>query len=135
MSAAAVRKQTPVGDARSAAPKGHTGYAVYDPGGQKIGTAERVMVNPDGEPAYIRVRTGYFGTRVVLIPVQFVETDETRKKHRLEGGASCIPIKLEGTPSQDITWEEGLLPEEASTHVTSVYPNWKERRLWRHYRY
>jgi hypothetical protein len=39
------------------------------------------------------------------------------------------------TPSQDITWEEGLLPEEASTHVTSVYPNWKERRLWRHYRY
>lgn len=74
-----VRKQTIVGDARSAAPKGHTGYTVYDPVGQKIGTAERVFVNPDGEPAYIRVRTGFFGTRLVLIPVQFVETDEERK--------------------------------------------------------
>ena len=52
---------------------------VYDPVGQKIGTAERVFVNPDGEAAYIRVRVGFFGTRLVLIPVQFVETDEQRK--------------------------------------------------------
>jgi hypothetical protein len=60
MSAAAVRKQTPVGDARSAAPKGHTGYAVYDPGGQKIGTSERVCVNPDGErtSGYKRATSG-----------------------------------------------------------------------------
>jgi hypothetical protein len=79
MSDAAVREQTLVGDARSAAPKGHTGYAVYDPVGQKIGTAERVFVNADDEPVYIRVRMGFFGTRVVLIPVQFVETDEERK--------------------------------------------------------
>jgi PRC-barrel domain len=79
MSDAAVRKQTLVDDARSAAPKGHAGYAVYDPVGQKIGTAERVFVNPDGEPAYIRVRMGFFGTRLVLIPVQFVETDEEKK--------------------------------------------------------
>jgi hypothetical protein len=58
MSAAAVRKQTHVGDARSATPKGHTGYAVYDPGGQKIGTAERVFVNPDGESGYERASSG-----------------------------------------------------------------------------
>jgi hypothetical protein len=76
MSYAAVLKQTPVGNARSTAPEGHTGYAVYDTVGQKLGTAERVFVNHDGEPAYIRIRTGFFGTRVVLIPVQFVETDE-----------------------------------------------------------
>jgi hypothetical protein len=79
MSDAAVRKQTPMGEARPTASEGQTGYAVYDPVGQKIGTAERVFVNPIGEPAYIRVRTGFFGTRVVLIPVQFVETDETTK--------------------------------------------------------
>ena len=79
MSDAAVRKQTPVDDTRSAALEGHTGYAVYDPVGHMIGTAERVFVNPDGEPAYIRVRTGFFGTRVVLIPMQIVETDEQRK--------------------------------------------------------
>jgi hypothetical protein len=44
--------------------------------GQKIGIVERVFANPDGEPVYIRVRIGFFGMRAVLIPVQFVETDE-----------------------------------------------------------
>ena len=47
--------------------------------GQKIGIVERVFANPDGEPVYIRVRIGFFGMRAVLIPVQFVETDEQRK--------------------------------------------------------
>jgi hypothetical protein len=46
--------------------------------GQKIGIAEEVFVNRDGEPGYVRVRIGLFG-RSVLIPVHFVETDETRK--------------------------------------------------------
>jgi hypothetical protein len=35
------------------------GYAVYDPVGQKIGSAEQVFVNLDGEPTYIRVRIGF----------------------------------------------------------------------------
>jgi hypothetical protein len=47
--------------------------------GQKNGIADRVFANPDGEPEYIRVRIGFFGMRAVLIPVQFVETDEMRK--------------------------------------------------------
>jgi hypothetical protein len=47
--------------------------------GQKIGSAEQVFVNLDGEPMYIMVRIGPFGMRAVLIPVQFVETDEDRK--------------------------------------------------------
>jgi hypothetical protein len=38
-----------------------------------------VFANPDGEPVYIRVRICFFGMRAVLIPVQFVETDEKRK--------------------------------------------------------
>ena len=52
------------------------GYAVYDPVGQKIGSAEEVFVNRDGEPVYIRVHIGILFIRMVLIPVQFVETDE-----------------------------------------------------------
>jgi hypothetical protein len=47
--------------------------------GQKIGIAESVFVNSDDEPEYIRVRIGLFGMRAVLIPVQFVETDEKSK--------------------------------------------------------
>ena len=63
----------------SAAKEWGAGYAVYDPVGQKIGSAEEVFVNLDGEPVYIRVRIGLLMTRTVLIPVQFVETDDERK--------------------------------------------------------
>ena len=79
MSDTAVHKQNPASGARIAAPKRGAGYAVYDPLGQKIGRAEEVFVNREGEPGYIRVRVGIFGTKSVLIPVQFVETDEERK--------------------------------------------------------
>ena len=63
----------------SAAIESCTGYAVYDPLGQKFGRAEEVLVNPDGEPVYIRMRIGRLFTKTVLIPVQFVEPDEERK--------------------------------------------------------
>ena len=63
----------------SASSKRATGYAVFDPLGQKIGRAEEVFVNWDGEPVYIRVRIGLFGTRSVLIPVQFVETEAEKR--------------------------------------------------------
>ena len=45
----------------SATPKRYAGYTVYDPLGQKIGNAEEVFVNLEGEPEYIRVRIGFFG--------------------------------------------------------------------------
>jgi PRC-barrel domain len=64
---------------RSAGPNRGAGYAVYNPVGQKIGSAEEVFANPDGEPVYLRVRIDRLLTRTVLIPVQFVETDEERK--------------------------------------------------------
>jgi PRC-barrel domain len=79
MPKAAIHAPTNVGRARAAAANNGSGYSVYDPVGQKIGIVERVFANPDGEPVYIRVRIGYFGMKTVLIPVQFVETDEKRK--------------------------------------------------------
>ena len=79
MPKAAIHAQSNVGRARAAATNNGAGYSVYDPVGQKIGIVERVFANPDGEPVYIRVRIGLFGMKTVLIPVQFVETDEVRK--------------------------------------------------------
>ena len=64
--------------ASSETSKRGAGYAVFDPLGQKIGRAEEVFVNWDGAPGYIRVRLGFFGMKSVLIPVQFVETDEKK---------------------------------------------------------
>ena len=63
----------------SATSKRATGHAVFDPLGQKIGRAEEVFVNWDGEPGYIRIRLGFFGMKSVPIPVQFVATDDENK--------------------------------------------------------
>jgi hypothetical protein len=76
---AAVGRRPRTSGAGSAAEEWGAGYAVYDPVGQKIGSAEEVFVNLDGEPMYIRVRMGLLWTRRALIPVQFVETGEEKK--------------------------------------------------------
>ena len=52
---------------------------VAGPMGQKIGRAERVFVNRDQEPEYVRVRIGLIGRRSVLIPAQFAEIDDERR--------------------------------------------------------
>jgi hypothetical protein len=68
----------------AATPMRFAGYKVYDPLGQKIGSAVEVFVNLEGEPEYIRVRIGLFGMKSVLIPVQFVETDEQQRTLTLQ---------------------------------------------------
>jgi hypothetical protein len=57
----------------------YAGYTVCDPRGQKIGRAERLFLNGDGEPEYIRVKMGLFGFKTVLVPVQVVAADEERR--------------------------------------------------------
>jgi hypothetical protein len=57
----------------------YVGYKVCDPRGQKIGHAEKLFLNGSGEPEYIRVKTGIFGFKTVLIPVQTVAADEQRR--------------------------------------------------------
>jgi PRC-barrel domain len=74
-----VDRRSRASGARSAEPKRGAGYAVYDPVGERIGSAEEVFVNRDGQPMYVRVRIGILFSRTVLIPVQFVETDDEGK--------------------------------------------------------
>ena len=57
----------------------YVGYSVCDPRGQKIGRAEKAFLNGSGEPEYISVKTGLFGFRTVLIPVQTAAVDEERR--------------------------------------------------------
>jgi hypothetical protein len=68
----------------TATPKRCASYTVYDPLGQKIGNAEEVFVNRESGPEYIRVRIGFFGMKSVLIPVQFVKTDEQQRTLALQ---------------------------------------------------
>lgn len=60
-------------------PERCVGYGVYDPLGQKIGRVEKIFVNENHEPEYVRVRMGLFGTKSVLIPTKFVAIDEERR--------------------------------------------------------
>jgi hypothetical protein len=44
-----------------------------------IGMVEKLFVNWNGEPEYIRVRMGFFGFKSVLLPVQNVAVHEQRR--------------------------------------------------------
>ena len=79
MPGAALVKRSHASTARWSDAKRCPGYAVYDPVGQKIGSAEEVFVNREGDPVYVRVNIGFLFSRTVLIQVQFVETDQERK--------------------------------------------------------
>ena len=79
MSDAALDNRPRFRSASSSGSKRGSGYAVYDPLGQKIGSAEEVFVNRNKEPEYVRVRIGLFGRKSVLIPVQFAEVDDERQ--------------------------------------------------------
>jgi hypothetical protein len=57
----------------------YVGYTVCDPRGQKIGRAEKIFLNGSGEPEYISVKTGLFGFKTVLIPVQTAAVDDEQR--------------------------------------------------------
>jgi hypothetical protein len=63
-------------EGRFEAPERYVGFVVYDPLGQKIGSVERLFVNGDGEPVYVRVRMGAFGFKSALLPVGRITVDE-----------------------------------------------------------
>jgi hypothetical protein len=78
-----IQKHTTAGGAGSVASKRAPVTRSTTPWVRRSASPKRcsrtATANQDGEPAYVRVGTGLFGMRAVLIPVQFVETDETRK--------------------------------------------------------
>jgi hypothetical protein len=64
-------------------PREWTGYEVYDPLGQKMGRAQEIFANANGEPEYIRVKMGFFGSKSVLIPVHLAAADMEQRVIKL----------------------------------------------------
>lgn len=60
-------------------PEDYEGYEVHDPLGQRIGSAEKLFVNGDGDPKHVRVRLGFFG-KSVLIPAWGIKADHERRR-------------------------------------------------------
>jgi len=71
--------RTEDGEDRSVGVKRCVGYALLDPLGQSLGRVERMFCNRGGEPQYVRIRAGLFGTRLVLIPVLDVVVDHENR--------------------------------------------------------
>ncbi|RIK14615.1 MAG: PRC-barrel protein [Acidobacteria bacterium] len=52
---------------------------VVDQGGEKVGTMGQVYLdNKTGEPAWVTVRTGWFGGRRVFVPLSTAEIVDTQ---------------------------------------------------------
>ncbi len=60
-------------------PQDWVGYEVHDPLGQRIGRAEQIFVNASDEPEYIRVTTGFFSPKSILIPVKLAAANAERR--------------------------------------------------------
>ena len=65
--------------ARFGSPEEYVGYGLCDPQGREIGRVKRLFLNDYDEPEYIEVKMGFFGRKVVLIPVTGVALNEGKK--------------------------------------------------------
>jgi hypothetical protein len=54
------------------------GYQILDPEGRKIGRVRKLLVDANGEPNYVRVKSGPFDLKSALIPVRLVALDTER---------------------------------------------------------
>lgn len=83
MAHATVNQAEPV-SGRFKVPKEYIGYRIRDPEDRKIGSVKELFANEYGEPEYVRVKTGLFGLKTVLIPVGFLKVDENRRTFTLQ---------------------------------------------------
>ena len=66
------------------APERYVGYVVCDPLGQKIGSVEKIFVNENRQPEYVRVKIGLFGLKSILIPAKTLVIDEEHRNLMLK---------------------------------------------------
>ena len=58
--------------------RAYAGYEVHDPEGREIGRVHELLVDANGEPKYVRLKTGPFGLKSALVPVHLVAADTER---------------------------------------------------------
>lgn len=60
-------------------PKSCEGHLVLDAVGNPVGRAEKIFVNDFDEIEYVRVKTGLFGRKPILIPVEMASVDDEKR--------------------------------------------------------
>ena len=54
------------------------GYQILDPEDREIGRVHKLLVDTNGEPNYVRVKSGPFDLQSALVPVRLVAVDTER---------------------------------------------------------
>lgn len=66
-------------DNRLEAKKDYTDYAVYEPGGRRVGRVKERFVSAEDGAEYLDVKTGFLGLRSLLVPTGTARTDRKRR--------------------------------------------------------
>jgi hypothetical protein len=66
------------------APEECAGYTLCDPQRRRIGRVQKLFVNSYGEPEYVRVKTGLFELKDILISVTRIAVDQERRIFTLQ---------------------------------------------------
>lgn len=75
-STSAVRRRA---EHRLEAKKDYADYAVYEPGGRRLGRVKERFVSADDGVEYLDVKTGFLGLRSLLVPIGAMRTDRKRR--------------------------------------------------------
>jgi hypothetical protein len=93
---------------------GWVGHELKDPAGEKIGEVLELYVDAaSGEPAFLAVSTGWFGTHVSLVPVALTSP---RGDHELE--CQCSKEQVKQAPHVPV---DGELSEAEERAVFAYY--------------
>lgn len=93
------------------------GQDAYDPNGEKIGEINDIFYDEiSGRPEWVAIKTGFFGTKTTLVPLQASRADD-----RDNLVLNYTKDQIKNAPNFDPTYDD----------LTSV----QERSLWSHYGY
>jgi uncharacterized protein (TIGR02271 family) len=89
------------------------GHPVYDISHSKVGTADHVYLDRySGEPAWLTVRTGLFGSKETFVPIESVELsgDEVLVPYSKDQIKNAPPVQID--PGEDLQTEDEMLVYE-----------------------
>jgi uncharacterized protein (TIGR02271 family) len=116
----------------------YAGYEVYDRDGEKIGKVDDLFVDEDDQPEYIGVRTGFLGTRSILVPMEAIRVDQRRRVVEVSQPKSRVKEGPTFNDDEEVTpeYEErvrkhyGLNDRRGSAHRGAYGSNYYTDRGW-----
>lgn len=68
----------------------YEGHRLYDERGEKIGKVEYTVLDADGRPEYLAVKTGWFGSNTTLIPESVIRPGERDEEFTVQASEDRI---------------------------------------------